>query len=105
MILLKNYDRFEKLFNDFMNKKKEYIKEDKKATTIEKFTNDVRSEYPISLKVKDIIELTGYSQATVYRMLEIGEIPGAKKIRGWRVPRDVFLAWWYMDTSDRNELY
>ena len=102
---MNNYGGFEKKFNDFMNKKKEYIKKDKQTSIIENFTNEVRSEYPISLKVKDIIKLTGYSQGSVYRMLECGEIPGAKKIRGWRVPRDVFLAWWYMDSPDSNELY
>jgi len=84
----------EKVDNNFNNNNK----------IIERFIDDVRNSYPISLKVKDIIELTGYSQATVYRMLECGEIPGAKKIRGWRVPRDVFLAWWMADGVGDNEV-
>ena len=71
---------------------------------INKFTKDIRNVYPYSLKVKHIIELTGYGQATVYRMLDCGEIPGAKKIRGWRVPRDVFLSWWLSDGVEREEI-
>jgi len=71
---------------------------------IEKLTEDVRKKYPFSLTVKHIIELTGYSQATVYRMLECGEIPGAKKVMGWRVPRDVFLAWWLADGVGVDEV-
>ena len=85
----------EKVDNNFNNNNK----------IIERFIDDVRNSYPISLKVKDIIELTGYSQATVYRMLECGEIPGAKKIRGWRVPRDVFLSWWMADGVSEDEVF
>ena len=72
--------------------------------TIDKLTTDIRSKYPFSLTVKHIIELTGYGQATVYRMLDCGEIPGAKKIRGWRVPRDVFLSWWLSDGVSEDEV-
>ena len=75
-----------------------------KNSILKKLIKETGIKYPISLKVKDIIELTGYSQATVYRMLECGEIPGAKKIRGWRVPRDVFLAWWMADGVGDNEV-
>jgi len=80
------------------------INEDDNKKIIEKLIQEMQYKYPVSLKVKDIIEFTGYSQATVYRMLECGEIPGAKKIRGWRVPRDVFIAWWYMDSADSDDL-
>ncbi|HMA60151.1 MAG TPA: helix-turn-helix domain-containing protein [Halanaerobiales bacterium] len=75
-----------------------------KNDIFENLIRETSNKYPISLKVRDIIELTGYSQATVYRMLECEEIPGAKKIRGWRVPRDVFLAWWMADGIGDNEI-
>lgn len=55
-----------------------------------------QEKLPFSLKVKDIVELTNTSDTTVYEALTAGKIPGARKIMGvWRVPRDIFLAWWY----------
>ena len=81
---------------------KEFNEVNKSNRVIKKISDEIRIDYPISLKVKDIIELTGYSQATVYRMLENKEIPGAKKIRGWRIPRDIFLSWWYSEGTNEN---
>jgi predicted DNA-binding transcriptional regulator AlpA len=60
-----------------------------------------REELPFSLKVADMAKLTGYSENSIYLLLEAGEIPGAKKIKGWRVSRDVFLSWWY--SSEKNQ--
>ena len=71
-----------------------------KNDILEKLIRETIIKYPFTLKVTHIIELTGYGQATVYRMLEQGEIPGAKKIRGWRIPRDIFLSWWYSDGTN-----
>jgi len=86
-------------FPELYSKETNY-KDDSNTLLIKEFTEDIRNKYPFSLTVKHIIELTGYGQATVYRMLDCGEIPGAKKIRGWRVPRDVFLSWWMADGVD-----
>ena len=69
---------------------------------LKELVKETRTELPFSLEPTHIIELTGYSRATIYKMLEAGEIPGAKKIRGWRVPRDVFLAWWYGEEQDED---
>ena len=71
---------------------------------LDELIKKTRAEYPFTLNVSHIIELTGYGQATVYRMLECGEIPGTKKIRGWRVPRDVFLSWWLADGVGVDEV-
>lgn len=55
-----------------------------------------QEKLPFSLKVKHIVELTNTSETTVYEALTAGKIPGARKIMGaWRVPRDIFLTWWY----------
>ncbi len=68
-------------------------------TTKEVLTELVREnqeKLPFSLKVKHIVELTNTSDTTIYEALTAGKIPGAKKIMGvWRVPRDIFLTWWY----------
>lgn len=71
---------------------------------LKELVRETRSELPFTLEPKQIIELTGYSRATVYKMLEAGEIPGAKNLRGWRVPRDVFLAWWYGEEQDNEDV-
>ena len=61
-----------------------------------------RDELPFSLGVGDLVELTGMSQTKVYQSLNGGEIPGAKKIMGsWRVPRDIFLSWWYGEEAKK----
>lgn len=65
--------------------------------SLHKFIQQTRENYPLSLKVEHLVEITGYSENSVYLMLERGSIPGAKKIKGWRVPRDTFLLWWYGD--------
>jgi len=57
--------------------------------------DDVQSNFPFTLKVKHIVEITNYSSDSIYKLLEKGKIPSAKKIMGWRVPRDVFLLWWF----------
>ncbi len=56
---------------------------------------ETRENYPISLKVKHMAEITNLSSNSIYLLLEKGKIPGAKKIKGWRVPRDTFLSWWF----------
>lgn len=66
--------------------------------TLKECVHETRNDLPMSLKVKHIAEITNTSEKTVYLRLENGEIPGANKIMGhWRVPRDVFLSWWYGD--------
>jgi len=66
--------------------------------------DETRKEYPYSLKVEHLSEITGYSDNSIYLMLEAGDIPGAKKIKGWRVPRDTFLLWWNGDWLEENIL-
>jgi len=56
---------------------------------------EIRDQYPQALKVKDLVEITQYSENSIYILLEEGRIPGAKKLKGWRVARDTFLTWWY----------
>ena len=56
-----------------------------------------RKDYPMSLKPKHLIEIMNASKSQIYEMLAKNEIPSAKKISGlgWRIPRDVFLSWYY----------
>jgi len=58
---------------------------------------DTSNNYSESLKAKDLQQIMNCSQTQVYDALNNNDIPGAKKIKGlgWRVPRDVFLTWWY----------
>lgn len=72
--------------------------------TLQEFIQQARENYPLSLKVEHLVEITGYSENSVYLMLERGSIPGAKKIKGWRVPRDTFLLWWYGDWFNEQSL-
>ncbi|MTI58585.1 MAG: helix-turn-helix domain-containing protein [Firmicutes bacterium] len=65
--------------------------------TLQELIQKTSQEYPLSLKVEHLAEITGYSENSIYLMLEKGDIPGAKKIKGWRVPRDTFLLWWHGD--------
>lgn len=40
------------------------------------------------LSVKEVVAITGLSSALVYRMLEDGKIPGARRFdTAWRIPR------------------
>lgn len=88
-----------------MNNNLEKDKEGKLNKTLQEAVRDTLQQliqktsqgYPLSLKVEHLVEITGYSENSVYLMLEKGEIPGAKKIKGWRVPRDTFLLWWHGD--------
>jgi len=59
------------------------------------FIIETREEYPHSLSVSDISEITAYSENSIYTLLKNGKIPFAKKLKGWRVPRDTFLLWWF----------
>ena len=69
----------------------------KAKEVLEEQIGQSREELPFSLKVKHIVELTNSSKPQVYEMLDRDIIPGAKKVPGlgWRIPRDVFLSWWY----------
>lgn len=80
-------------------KKKELDKTLQEAVrdTLQELIQKTRQGYPLSLKVEHLAEITGYSENSIYLMLEKGDIPGAKKIKGWRVPRDTFLLWWHGD--------
>ena len=80
------YEDFEK--NNFQKAVKETLKD---------CIQEVREEYPPTLKVKDIANITQLHEKSVYELLNDNKIPGAKKIMGWRVPRDTFLCWWYGD--------
>lgn len=63
---------------------------------LKEMIKDTKESYPVSLKVKDLAEIMNISKKTVYTRLEKEEIPGQNKLMGqWRVPRDVFLTWWY----------
>ncbi|MFW6025854.1 MAG: helix-turn-helix domain-containing protein [Candidatus Woesearchaeota archaeon] len=63
---------------------------------------ETRQNYPISLKVADMAEITNYSENSIYLLLEQDKIPAAKKLKGWRVPRDIFLIWWYGSFYEDN---
>lgn len=55
-----------------------------------------RKEFPFSLTVLHLAQITELNTHTIYRRLRKGDIPYANKSMGrWRVPRDVFLSWWY----------
>ena len=56
-----------------------------------------QAELPFVLESQTVAELMGTSRNTVYMKLRKGEIPGAKNIKGigWRINRDLFLAWLY----------
>ena len=75
------------------NKKLNSDKNFKKAIII--FIKEKRQEYPQSLTVSDVSEITNYSENSIYLLLSQGKIPFAKKLKGWRIPRDTFLLWWY----------
>ena len=64
---------------------------------LEKRINITAEKYPLSLKTTHLAQLMNCDREQVYVSLRKKEIPGAKKIKGlgWRVPRDVFLAWYY----------
>ncbi len=63
-----------------------------------------RNQLPFSLKVKDLAKLMNISEKTVYLRLERGEIPGSNKLMGhWRVPRDLFLAWWFGNKIEEDD--
>jgi len=70
--------------------------------TLQALIQKTSQEYPLSLKVEHLAEITGYSENSIYLMLEKGDIPGAKKIKGWRVPRDTFLLWWHGDWYNKE---
>jgi len=59
--------------------------------------NEKINDYPSALKPADIMEIMNTSQARTYEALNRGDIPGAKKIKGfgWRIPKETFFAWWY----------
>ena len=66
--------------------------------TFKEMVHDTKENYPVSLKVEHLAEIMNTSKKTVYTRLEKEEIPGQNKLMGqWRVPRDVFLIWWYGD--------
>jgi|Wag4MinimDraft_11_1082651.scaffolds.fasta_scaffold06142_2 hypothetical protein len=59
--------------------------------------NEKIDDYPSALKPADIMEIMNTSQARTYEALNRGDIPGAKKIKGfgWRIPKETFFVWWY----------
>jgi hypothetical protein len=59
--------------------------------------NETADKYPPALKTKHLLEIMNCYKAELYPLLNNGQIPAAKKIPGlgWRIPRDVFLSWWY----------
>lgn len=59
------------------------------------FIKDTRQKYPESLTVSDISKITTYSENSIYLLLKQGKIPFAKNLKGWKVPRDSFILWWY----------
>ena len=75
------------------NKKLNSDNDFKKAIIL--FIKEKRQEYPQSLTVSDVSEITNYSENSIYLLLSQGKIPFAKKLKGWRIPRDTFLLWWY----------
>jgi len=82
-------------------KKRQNLDETLKETMI-KFVKDNRHKYPQSLTVSDLSEITNYSKNSIYSLLSQGKIPFAKKLKGWRVPRDTFLLCWYSSEIDTS---
>jgi hypothetical protein len=64
---------------------------------LEKKMDEFIDKYPSALKPKDIMEIMNTTQARTYEALNRGDIPGAKKIKGfgWRIPRETFFIWWF----------
>ena len=73
---------------------------------IEKKISEKIDNYPSALKPTDIMEIMNTSQARTYEALNRGDIPGAKKIKGfgWRIPKETFFAWWYGKEKNRRNL-
>jgi len=92
---MKEITEFEEFIKDYKLTLDEAIKE-----TMILFIKEIRKEYPQSLTVTDISEITNYSENSIYLLLNQGEIPYAKKLKGWRVPRDTFLLWWYCSLKE-----
>lgn len=61
-----------------------------------------KEKYPFSFKVKEIIPFLNSNKSQVYDAVKKGKIPGAQKIEGlgWRINRDVFLAWLYSQEKE-----
>ena len=81
-------------FEEFIKNNKSNLSEALKETMII-FMKDTRQKYPKSLTVSDLSEITNYSENSIYKLLKQGKIPYAKKLKGWRVPRETFILWWY----------
>jgi len=87
---MKKITEFEELIKNHKLNLDEAIKE-----TMILLIKEKRKDYPQSLTVSDISEITNYSENSIYLLLSQGKIPCAKKLKGWRVPRDTFILWWY----------
>lgn len=53
------------------------------------------SKLPVVMRPEDIKDFTGYGTNKVYTLLQTGEIPSKKNGAQYRIPRLMFLKWWY----------
>lgn len=60
------------------------------------------SKLPVVLTPKDIIKFTGLGHNKVYEKLKAGEIPSKIIGREYKIPRLMFLKWWY--SPDKPQL-
>ena len=78
---------------------------------LEKRINKTADKYPPALKPKHLQQIMSHkmeglaSKTQVNNLLNSGHIPAAKKLPGlgWRIPRDVFLSWWFGRGSRARE--
>ena len=76
----------------------------KAAEILEDQIQQTREQLPVSLKPNHLIEIMNTSKSQVYKLLKRDKIPSAKKLDGlgWRIPRDVFLSWWYGNLAKKE---
>lgn len=48
-------------------------------------------EYPLLLRVEDVMEITGLAQNTLYRLFANGTIPAIRLGRLWRVSKPALI--------------
>lgn len=71
---------------------------------LEKKINEAVANYPTALKAKHLPQIMNCHKPEVYRLLEKGRVPGAKKLPGlgWRIPTLPFFAWFYGNRKDEQ---
>lgn len=50
-------------------------------------------DHPKAVTIKEAVIVSGFSRATIYRLIDEGEFPGHKTSRGVSIPRRWFEDW------------